>query len=273
MRLMCVHAHYDDFEFVAAGTFERMRRKHAPDFRAKVVVCTDGRAGHHARTREETAAIRMAEQKAAARIGGYEFELLTRPDGGVYVEAHLSARELAAPLWKVIRDFEPDYLFCPPLPADTVCGVHPDHVDVAEGIRRVAYMINVPHAFLDEYPAGNERESRWVRTPVILTTCDSYMGAIRPPDLVVDVEPVFDTILRQSWCHQSQIAEWLPWIGRHGLAAPSDLAGWERNLRARKKRERGRAGLGDGPAVEMFHVSGWGMAPEPGALDRDFQEA
>ena len=270
MRIMCIHAHCDDFEFVAAGTFELMRRKHAPDFRAKVVVCTDGRAGHHARTRAETAAIRLEEQKSSARIGGYEFELLTRPDGKPFADAHLAGNDMQASLWKVIRDFEPDYLFSPPLPVDTICGVHPDHIAVADGIRRVAYMINVPHAFLDEYPVADERKSRWIKTPVILTAFDLYMGATRKPDVVINVEPVFDSIVRQSWCHQSQITEWLPWIGRHGVDVPADMAAWERNLRERNLSHRRKAGLGDGPAVETFHISGWGMAPEPGALERDF---
>ena len=45
MRVLCVHAHFDDFEFVAAGTFELLRRRALPDFRARVIVCTDGRAG------------------------------------------------------------------------------------------------------------------------------------------------------------------------------------------------------------------------------------
>ena len=51
MKIMCLHAHFDDFEFVAAGTFELWRRRLGPDLRARVVVSTDGRAGHHFRTR------------------------------------------------------------------------------------------------------------------------------------------------------------------------------------------------------------------------------
>jgi LmbE family N-acetylglucosaminyl deacetylase len=27
VKILCVHAHYDDFEFVAAGTFEMWKRK------------------------------------------------------------------------------------------------------------------------------------------------------------------------------------------------------------------------------------------------------
>jgi LmbE family N-acetylglucosaminyl deacetylase len=76
--------------------------------------------------------------------------------------------ELLAALWKAIRDFEPDYLFCPPFPSDALAGIHVDHVAVAEAVRKVAYMINVPHAFTPEYPA-DESKSEPCKVPVINT--------------------------------------------------------------------------------------------------------
>lgn len=91
MKILCVHAHFDDFEFVAAGTFELWRRQLGKDLKAKVVVCTDGAAGHHFRTRKETAQVRLLEQRASARIGGYEFELLRLPAGGDEQNAVLAA--------------------------------------------------------------------------------------------------------------------------------------------------------------------------------------
>jgi LmbE family N-acetylglucosaminyl deacetylase len=69
MKVLFLHAHHDDYEFTAAGTFELWRRKLGADFTAKVVVCTDGKAGHHFRTREETGALRLREQAAAAAMG------------------------------------------------------------------------------------------------------------------------------------------------------------------------------------------------------------
>src|SRR5688572_8628374 len=112
MRILCIHAHFDDYEFVASGTFELWRRKLGPHLKARVIVCTDGRSGHHARTRNETAAIRLAEQQESARIGGYEFELLRKPNGQVFEEAcRTLTTDLLAALWQSIRAFEPDYLF------------------------------------------------------------------------------------------------------------------------------------------------------------------
>src|SRR6185503_17344256 len=116
MKLLYVHAHYDDYEFTAAGTFALFQRKLGEKLRAKVLVCTDGRAGHHFRTREQTGHIRLREQEASARLGRYEFELLRLPNGEPPREACLQVSpELLAALWKAIREFEPDYLFCPPL--------------------------------------------------------------------------------------------------------------------------------------------------------------
>ena len=270
MRILCVHAHFDDFEFVAAGTFELLRRRGGPDFRARVVVCTDGSAGHQFRTRAETARIRFAEQEASAKLGGYEFELLKRPDGTSFTESQrVLTVDVVAALWHQIRAFEPDYLFCPPLPSDPLVGVHPDHITVAEAVRRVAYMINVPHAFLDEYPVEDETKSRWVKTPVILNTYDGYMTGANAADLVVDVEPVFDLIAAESWCHQSQINEWLPWVARHHIEPTADIAAWKTKLRARFDRQARLTGLPPGRAREVFTPTAWGIVPSLEQLERD----
>lgn len=270
MRVLCVHAHFDDFEFVAAGTFELLRRREASDFRARVLVCTDGRSGHQWRTRAETARVRLAEQRASAQIGGYEFELLRGPDGGPFAEAcRVLSNELLAALWKYIRDFEPDYLFCPPLPADPLAGVHPDHITVAEAVRRVAYMINVPHAFLTEYPVADESQSKWVKTPVILHTYDGYLAGAQPCPLVVDVEEAFEVIARESWCHQSQINEWLPWVARHDLKPTANFEEWTAKLRARFARQARVLGLPAGRACEAFAPTAWGIVPTLEQLARD----
>lgn len=270
MRVLHVHAHFDDFEFVAAGTFELWRRSQ-PDFRGRVLVCTDGRSGHQFRTREETAGIRLAEQEASAALGGYEFELLKKPDGRPFEEACRSlTTDLLAALWKAIREFEPDYLICPPLPIDPQAGIHPDHVTVAEAVRRVAYMINVPHAFLGEYPVADETVSRWVKTPVILNAYDGYMAGANAVDLAVEVESAFDLVARESWCHQSQINEWLPWVARHHIEPTADLEAWTQRLRSRFQRQARELGLPPERAWEVFTVTAWGTVPTLEQLHRDF---
>ena len=62
MKVLFIHAHFDDYEFCTAGTFEVWRRKIGKDFQAKVIVCTDGKAGHHQLSREDTGRVRLEEK-------------------------------------------------------------------------------------------------------------------------------------------------------------------------------------------------------------------
>jgi len=270
MKALFVHAHYDDYEFTAAGTFELWRRQLGAAFQGRVLICTDGASGHHFRTRAETARLRLKEQRASADVGGYKFQLLRLPNGRVPREACLRVGPpLLAGLWKAIRDFEPDYLFCPPLPTDPLAGLHLDHLAVAEAVRQVAYLINVPHVFTPEYPA-DERHSRPCKVPVILTVYDDYMFGANAYDFAVDTEAAFAKVGAMTWCHQSQIREWLPWVGRHDLAAPNSLADWSKTLRARFQRHQRGMGIAGRHAVEVFTVTAWGERPDLEQLHRDF---
>jgi LmbE family N-acetylglucosaminyl deacetylase len=216
--------------------------------------------------------MRLAEQEASARLGGYEFELLRLPDGRVPREACLAATpELLAALWKAIRDFQPDYLFCPPLPSDPLAGIHVDHLAVAEAVRKVAYMINVPQAFSPEYPP-TEPAPAWIKTPVIIHVYDPYSAGANAHDLAVDVEPAFAQLAAMSWCHQSQISEWLPWVGRHKLELPRSEADWAAILRRRFGHKNRDLGLAGDRALEVFTVTGWGSVPTIGELQADFPE-
>jgi LmbE family N-acetylglucosaminyl deacetylase len=117
VKLLFVHAHYDDFEFTAAGTFELWRRRSGSPVTRRVLVCTDGAAGHHRLPRPEVAIRREREQAAAASLGGFEYRLLRDPGGVPFREGRLHASPALLPaLWHAIREFEPDYLFCPPIP-------------------------------------------------------------------------------------------------------------------------------------------------------------
>ena len=270
MKVLFVHAHFDDYEFTASGTFELWRRRLGADLQARVLICTDGKAGHQFRTREETGRIRLEEQAASAKIGGYEAALLRLPDGRPPREACLQVTPaLLAALWKAIRDFEPDYLFCPPLGSDPLAGIHNDHETIAEAVRRVAYMINVPHAFTPEYPA-DETQSAPCKVPVILNVYDGYMFGANAFDFAIDVEESFAAICEMAWCHQSQIVEWLPWVGRHNMAPPKSLANWSRMLRNRFDRKNRELGIVTRSAVEVFRVTAWGRVPTLEDLLADF---
>ena len=273
MRVLYVHAHFDDFEFTAAGTFELWRRRLGREFTGKLIVCTDGAAGHQFRTRAETARMRLAEQAASAALGGFEFELLRLPSGKAPREAALQvSTDLLAALWKAIRDFEPDYLLCPPLPTDTLAGVHIDHLVVADAVRRIAYMINVPHAFTPEYPS-DERQSVPCKVPVILNVYDGYMFGANAFDLAVDIEETMPLVEQMTWCHQSQVREWLPWVGRHDMEAPASIDDWRVTLRRRFEKKNRELGIDSPHAFEVFTVTAWGEVPTAEQLLADFPDA
>ena len=73
-----------------------------------------------------------------------------------------------------------------------------------------------------------------------------------------------------SWCHQSQIREWLPWVGRHGIAPSETLDQWEASLRQRFGNQRLSLGLGEGSPVEVFSLTSWGQVADREQLTRDF---
>ncbi len=272
MKILCVHAHFDDYEFVAGGTFELWKRQLGSDLTARVLICTDGQAGHQFRTRDETSRIRIREQEDSARIGGYELEILRLPNGQMPREACLQvSTEFLAALWKSIRDFEPDYLFCPPVPSDPFAGIHVDHVAVADAVRKVAYMINVPHAFTPEYPA-DETRSHPCKVPVIVNLYDAYMTGTNTYHLAVNVEEAFPKIAAMTYCHQSQISEWLPWVDRHQLRKPESFEDWQRILRERFERQNRELEIQSNHAFEVFTLTAWGAVPAFGQLLRDFPQ-
>src|SRR2546423_12109293 len=140
MKILCVHAHFDDFEFTAAGTFELWRRRVGNDVRRRVLVCTDGKAGHHFRTRQETGELRIREQQESARVGGYEFELLRLPTGQAPREACLQVTtDLLAALWRAVPPFEPVSVFCSPPAPDPLAGGPYSHPPVDPARRPAGY--------------------------------------------------------------------------------------------------------------------------------------
>lgn len=206
--------------------------------------------------------MRIREQEESARIGEYELEILRLPDGTIPREACLQVSiPLLAALWNSIRSFEPDYIFCPPIPSDPLAGIHVDHVAVAEAVRKVAYMINVPHAFTPEYPS-DETKSRPCKVPVILNLYDGYMAGANSHHIAVDVEDAFESICRMTYCHQSQIAEWLPWVDRHQMCKPESFEDWRKTVRVRFDRQNREVGLPTGRAFELFTVTAWGRIPK-----------
>lgn len=126
-RLLVITAHPDDAEVGLAGSVARWVRVGTV---AHLVCCTSGDAGSDDATTDPLAlaAVREAEQRAAARMVGYDgVTFLHRPDGALAND--LALREQ---LVRIIRTFRPDAVAAP----DPRLIVHEDgfiqHIDHRE---------------------------------------------------------------------------------------------------------------------------------------------
>lgn len=83
-------------------------------------------------------------------------------------------------------------------------------------------------------------------------------------------EEAFDTIVDMTWCHQSQIAEWLPWVDRHQLTKPESKADWAGQVRGIIRRRNREMGIEGEHATEYFKITAWGNVPGVETLIEDF---
>jgi len=145
--------------------------------------------------------------------------------------------------------------------------VHVDHLTIADAIRRVAFLINVPQAFTPEFP-DLPQPMDFVKKPVILNVYDGYMTGGNSFDLAVNIDETFEAVAEMSWCHQSQIREWLPWVGGEAERAPEDFKEWKTLLYERFRKQNRDAGVESDHLYELFTLTGWGACPA--SVDQDF---
>ena len=89
-------------------------------------------------------------------------------------------------------------------------------------------------------------------------------------DFAIDVEEAFEQIAQMTYCHRSQIEEWLPWVGRHKMAPPQSVDEWAATLRQRFDRKNQQLGIKSDRAFETFTVTAWGVVPDFEQLLNDF---
>jgi len=251
-RLLSLMAHQDDWEYTTAGLWARLRAR-GLDFEGLVVTTTDGRSGHQTMLPPATARRRQEEARRAAAALGCRSAVLRDARGRAAWNGQLTMDTLTrGAVWKLIRDFRPDVLFCPPRAAAWTAGCHHDHVTTGTLVWSVAYQVQVPHAF-PQYGLGRERSS--LTPPLIVAAYDDYLQG-RDWDLAVDVGAVFDRKVETLHRHRSQVYEWLPWVGKY--PAPRDRAALAARLRERHRVIARRAGLPPGRPWELFFLTRWG---------------
>jgi LmbE family N-acetylglucosaminyl deacetylase len=135
-RILCVTAHPDDVDFGSAGTIARWT---AEGIAVSYCIVTDGDAGGFdpAVPREQIAAIRQAEQRAAAaQVGVSDVRFLGYPDGRLEVSLGLRC-DIA----RVIREVRPQRVLCqsPERNLHRVYPSHPDHLAAGEAALCAVY--------------------------------------------------------------------------------------------------------------------------------------
>ena len=204
-RLLCFGAHPDDCEHKSGGLAALWTRAGG---QARFVALTDGSAGHHEMAGEPLVRRRRAEAAAGARAVGADSVILDNADGMLMPTLENRFRVI-----REIRLFRPDVIVCP-----RTNDYHPDHRYTGVIVQDACYLLKVPN-IVPLVPVAD-------RDPVVLFMDDQFT---RPepvrPDVVLSIDPVLEAKLAAMRAHESQVLEWLPWIGGYDREMPADPAG------------------------------------------------
>ncbi len=203
LKILVIGAHPDDNTLLTGGTtllFTRMGHK------VKYISTTNGDAGHHRLSKEETAAIRRKEaMEAKERLGLEEYTVLENHDGQL-----LPTLEMRECLIREIRKWQADLIMAP-RPYD----YHPDHRYTGQLVQDAAFLVRVPAIVLDTPALEHD--------PVFLYTRDHFSKPYPfSPDITVDITEVYDKKVYALDAFVSQMYEWVPWIKGYAEEVPAD---------------------------------------------------
>lgn len=209
VRIIMIGAHPDDCDQGGGGTailFASM------GYAVKFVSVTNGDAGHQSEGGGALAKRRIAESKEAGKRFGVEYDVLDNHDGEL-----TPTLDVRLQIIRKIREWNADVVIAP-RPND----YHPDHRYTGVLVQDAAYMVAVPNVTPDTPPLK--------KNPVFLYFQDNFQ---RPnpfrDDIAIDISSVFDKKVYALDAHQSQVYEWLPWIGGYASevpASPADRLAW-----------------------------------------------
>jgi LmbE family N-acetylglucosaminyl deacetylase len=188
-KLLAIHAHPDDVDFLAAGTLALLAGQgHA----IAIATATAGEGGSKTTGPAETAAIRLREATTAAAMIGASYQCAGLPDLGVFNDDVARRR-----ITELVRAATPDIVITGS-PAD----YHPDHEAISVLARDACFassvpnyrsgpakpLAGVPHLYFMDSIGGRDRDGRRIK-----------------PDFGVDITAVADLKRRMLMAHESQI--------------------------------------------------------------------
>ncbi|MBL8552701.1 MAG: PIG-L family deacetylase [Phenylobacterium sp.] len=161
MKIVAIHAHPDDIEWLAAGTLALLGRA---GHEIAIVTATAGEGGSAEHPPEETGRIRRAEAAEAAALIGAEYRCLGFPDLGVFNDDPSRRR-----VTELIRAMAPDVVI-----AASPIDYHPDHEAISVLVRDACFaapvanyrtgdaapLAAIPHLYFTDAVGGRDREGR-----------------------------------------------------------------------------------------------------------------
>lgn len=198
-RLALVGAHPDDCDILGAGLALRYR---ALGWKVLFVSMANGDCGHQSMTRPELAARRKAETEAVANLLDIDYIVMDTPDCDV-----MPTLEQRWNLMRVLRRFAPDVVV-----THHTQDYHPDHRYTSQLVGDCSFLLKVPHCCPD-VPALRK------------DTVHAFFYAQRQVDRTKDfsvaiaIDDLWEKKLSALVCHESQMFEWLPWVGNKDMAA------------------------------------------------------
>ena len=201
-RILAIGAHPDDCDVKVGGCAVLWAKAGCA---VQFVSVTNGDAGHHKMSGEELVKRRTAEAQAAGRVARIEYLVMDNPDGQL-----IPGLEERNKLMCLIREFRPD-LILTHRPND----YHPDHRYTSQLVQDCSFLVGVPNV-CPEAPVMRSM-------PVIAYFTDHFQKPLPfKPDVAVDIGAVIETKIEMLHCHESQVYEWLPWVGQLEGEMPED---------------------------------------------------
>jgi LmbE family N-acetylglucosaminyl deacetylase len=203
LRIIAIGAHPDDCDIKFAGTAAKFAKAgHA----VKFLSVTNGDAGHQEQGGGILAKRRYEEtQESARRVGIAEYEVLDNHDGELTPNVEVRKQVIRA-----IRKWNADIVIAP-RPND----YHPDHRYTGVLVQDAAYMVVVPNVTPDTPPLK--------KNPIFMYYDDRFQKpAPFRPDVVVNIDDVWETKVNALDAHVSQFYEWLPWVDGRLDSVPRD---------------------------------------------------
>ena len=262
MRIIMIGAHPDDCDEDGGGTAILLSQM---GYAVKFVSVTNGDAGHQTMKGKELAKRRFDEAKKAGKRFGVEYDVLDNHDGEL-----TPSLEVRLQIIRKIREWNADVVIAP-RPND----YHPDHRYTGVLVQDAAYMVAVPN-IAPETPALR-------KNPVFLYFQDGFQ---RPnpfrPDIAIDITNVFVQKIHALDAHESQMYEWLPWIGHYLDQVPKDKTEREKWLaktravtitpavRASLEKWYGKDKAAEVQHAEAFEICEYGAQPTDEEIKKIF---